>query len=106
MVTPSGKKEVVTYLRNQYQLSERRSCYLVGLSRTAYRYIFHRSSDEVLRARLKALAVQYPRYGYLFLHQLLKGECLVVNKKRLIACIKKRIYKSALSNARDYKDRV
>jgi len=38
--------------------------------------------DEALEARLKALADQYPRYGYLLLHQLLKNEGLVINLKR------------------------
>ena len=32
--------------------------------------------------RLKELASQYPRYGYLLLHNLLKAEGLVINKKR------------------------
>ena len=31
---------------------------------------------------MKALAAEYPRYGYLLLHGLLKGEGLVINKKR------------------------
>ena len=31
---------------------------------------------------MKALAVEYFRYGYQILHSLLKGEGLVVNKKR------------------------
>ena len=34
-----------------------------------------------LRERLKELAAQYSRYGYLMLHGLLKAEGLVVNKK-------------------------
>jgi len=38
--------------------------------------------DEALRARLKELASQYTRYGYLILHSLLKAEGLVLNKKR------------------------
>ncbi len=37
--------------------------------------------DEKARARLKALAAQYPTYGYLLLHGLLKVEGLVKNKK-------------------------
>ena len=39
-------------------------------------------NDEALKARLKALADRYPRYGYLLLHQLLKNEGLVINRKR------------------------
>ena len=36
----------------------------------------------MLRSRLKQLATDYPRYGYLMLHGLLKTEGLVINKKR------------------------
>ncbi len=35
----------------------------------------------MLRNRLKVLAAEYSRYGYLMLHGLLKGEGLVINKK-------------------------
>ena len=31
---------------------------------------------------MKALGTEYPRYGYLILHNMLKSEGLVVNKKR------------------------
>lgn len=36
----------------------------------------------MLRARLRELAEQYPRYGYLMLHAMLRAEGLVVNRKR------------------------
>ena len=39
-------------------------------------------NDGALIARLKGLGEQYPRYGYLMLHAMLKGEGLVVNRKR------------------------
>ena len=81
MVTPASKKSVVQHLINFFDLSERMACRLIGLSRTAYRYRPKKRSDESLRARLKVLAAHYPRYGYLLLHGLLKGEGLVKNKK-------------------------
>ena len=62
--------------------SERAACQLIGLSRTAYRYQLKERPDAPLRARLKALTAQYPRYSSLLLHNLLKGEGLVINKKR------------------------
>jgi putative transposase len=55
---------------------------LVGLSRTAYRYKTKPKDDQALRDRLRALAAQHSRYGYLLLHGLLKAEGLVINKKR------------------------
>lgn len=64
------------------QLSERHACRLINLSRSVARYAGRPDHDQALRDRLKALAQQYPRYGYLLLHGLLQAEGLVVNKKR------------------------
>lgn len=82
MVKPANKKHLVTHLMTTFKLSERLACELVGLSRTAYRYQPKKRQDEPLTARLKELAVEYLRYGYLMLHGLLKREGLVKNKKR------------------------
>ena len=81
MVKPASKKQVITHIKRRFNFSERKACQLVGLSRTGYRYMPRASNDEPTRIRLKALATQYPRYGYLMLHELLKREGLVVNKK-------------------------
>ena len=48
-----------------------------------YRYQPKLPTDDSVRARLKELAMQYPAYGYLLLHGLLKGEGLVINKKHI-----------------------
>lgn len=82
MVTPASKKLAVRHLIDAFRLSERLACRLLGLSRTTYRYHHVSKNDEGLAERLKELAVQYPRYGYLMLHELLKREKLVKNKKR------------------------
>ena len=53
------------------------------ISRKAVNYVPTRPiQDAALVKRLKALAEQYPRYGYLMLHGLLRQEGLVVNRKR------------------------
>jgi Transposase and inactivated derivatives len=82
VVKPASKKPIVARLVEYFHLSERAACNLVGLSRTAYRYKSKLKGDQALRERLKTLAVQHSRYGYLLLHGLLKAEGLVVNKKR------------------------
>lgn len=81
-MTPAGRRRVAGYLCDAHGLSQRRACRLVGLSRTVARYQPQRASDAALRDRLKTLARQYPRYGYLMLHSLLAAEDLVVNRKR------------------------
>ena len=69
-------------LVEHFHLSERKACHLVGLSRTGYRYQAKPKQDQALRERMKTLAAEHSRYGYLLLHGLLKAEGLVVNKKR------------------------
>lgn len=83
MVKPVGRKRLVGYLRTQYGISERRACRVIPISRKAIRYRSQRhQADTALITRLKALGEQYPRYGYLILHSLLRSEGLVVNRKR------------------------
>ncbi len=69
-------------MKTVHRISERTACGLAGLSRNGYRYQPKSRQDDLLKQRLRELAAQYPRYGYLMLHGLLKGEGLVVNKKR------------------------
>ena len=82
VVTPATRKPVAQHLIDAFHLSERVACKLAGLSRTAFRYKPKTNSDSSLRQRLKSLATQYPRYGYLMLHGLLRGEGWVKNRKR------------------------
>lgn len=80
---PTGRKRLVDYLQNRYQVSQRRACRLVPISRKAMRYrTLPRPGETRLKQRLQALGEQYPRYGYLLLHELLKAEGLVQNRKR------------------------
>ena len=65
-----------------HRVSQRRSCRLVGLSRSVAWYWLKGCDDADLRDRLKVLAERYPRYGYLTLHEMLKREGRVINRKR------------------------
>jgi putative transposase len=83
VVKSAGRKRLVGYLRKQYSICERRACRLLPISRKAVRYqSIRRRRDAALIQRMKALAEQYPRYGYLMLHELLRREGLVSNRKR------------------------
>lgn len=82
MVKPSARQVVARVLIDTYDISERSACDLVGVSRSGFRYQPVSRPDEALRERLKVLAAEYPRYGYLMLHGLRKAEGLVVNRKR------------------------
>lgn len=82
MVTPAARKKAAGHVVRRLGLSERRVYRVVGLSRSVFRYQSCRMADDALRGRLKALAEQYPKYGYPTLHDLLKGEGLVQNRKQ------------------------
>lgn len=80
---PAGRKRLVGYLQDQYAISQRHACRVVPISRKAMRHESVRTErDQPLIRRLKELGEQYPRYGYLMLHGLLKAEGLVKNLKR------------------------
>lgn len=77
-----AKRHAVGFLMNEMGLSERRSCRLVALSRSVQQYRPLPRDDAALIERMKALASENRRYGYLRLHALLKREGLVNNAKR------------------------
>jgi putative transposase len=72
------------HFMQQYQLSQRRACKLVGLQRCIFRYRAQRQDDTVVRERLKQLAREHARWGYRFLTTLLRREGYKINHKRVL----------------------
>jgi putative transposase len=56
VVTPGARREAALYLRQAYEMRERRACRVIGTDRTSVRYQGVRPADDALRERLKALA--------------------------------------------------
>jgi putative transposase len=63
--------------------SERRACQLAGISRSVYRYQPIPKHEEPMRARLRELARERPRFGSPRLTVLLRREFGLVNHKRV-----------------------
>lgn len=83
MVKPASRKRLAGYLQDSYGISQRRACRILPISRKAVRYTPQRPiRDADLVSRMKLLGELYPRYGYLMLHELLRREGLVMNRKR------------------------
>lgn len=72
----------MTFAAESFGLSLRRSCQLVNLWLSSYRYKPRLANDEALRTRMRELAEQRRRFGCPRLHVMLKREGLVVNRKR------------------------
>lgn len=73
MVTPSKRREVVSYFKSRGH-SERRACTLAGLQRSTCRYKHRRVDDPKLVAKLRELASERPRFGYRRLHVLVRRD--------------------------------
>lgn len=79
----------MSWLREQYVISERRVCGLMVVAVSSYRYQTRRC-DEPLRTRLVELAREKPRFGYRRLQVLLERGGERVNHKKLY-----RVYREA-----------
>lgn len=97
MVTPAVEREAVACLTQDYEVSQRRACQVVGCCRMTIRYASVRPDDAMLRDRMKAIAHERRRFGYRRIHVLLKREGVAVNHKRLFRlyreeklCVRKR----------------
>jgi len=77
-----AKRKAVGFLMTEKGLPERRACRIVGLARSVQQYQPVAKNDETVVARMKALASENRRYGYLRLHAMLRREGLVLNPKR------------------------
>src|SRR5438105_11128699 len=64
VVTPAARREMTMYLRQTFEMSERRACRVIGTDRASVRYQGVRPDDVGLRERLKALAQERRRFGY------------------------------------------
>jgi len=64
MVGPRRARTLVSWVREAYSLSERRSCRAVRAARSAVRYERVRPRHQALRKRMKELAAVRVRAGY------------------------------------------
>src|SRR5260370_4409579 len=74
VVGPRAKREAVRVVREQAGLSERRACGLIGMHRGSWRYQRRERNEAALRARLRELAAERPRFGYRRLYIFLRRE--------------------------------
>jgi putative transposase len=74
---------LVRTVRQAYQISEKRACGLMLITRWINRYKSRRDSQDELRMRLRELAGSRTRYGYRRLTVMLRREGWLVNTKRV-----------------------
>lgn len=82
-MTARERRRVVERVRTAAGVSERRAIRFTGFPASTMRYKSLRDPQEELRARIKALALEWPRWGYRYIHDLLRREGWAVNRKRV-----------------------
>jgi putative transposase len=84
VVTPAAKRAAVAHARAAFDVSERRACGIIGVSRRVNSYALQRPDDGALRVRLRDLASERRRFGYRRLGYLLAREGITPNHKKLL----------------------
>ena len=82
-MTARQRRSAAGFVRDELGISQRRSCRLIGISESSFRYRSNSTNNVELRSRLRTLAEQRTRWGYRRLHVLLRREGVRVNHKRL-----------------------
>ena len=83
-MSPVRRRRAVAMLRDRFGVSERWACRVVGQHRSTQRREPVRAADDVaLRARLREISEQRPRWGYRRAHAGLRELGWEVNRKRV-----------------------
>jgi len=83
VVGPKVKRAWVDILVKDHNISQRRAFKLVDLHRSVGRYITKKLQDKELCEKIKAIAMERPRFGYRRIHVILRKEGLRINHKKL-----------------------
>jgi hypothetical protein len=87
-VSPSRRRQAVLMLQDRLGVSERRACQIAGQHRsTQRREPCVAGDDAALRAALRELSRERPRWGYRRAHARLLEDGWVLNRKRSAAAV-------------------
>jgi putative transposase len=74
---------MVVELMTTHQLSQRRACGLIGITRRSCRHVAVEDRNRELRQRLRGLAEERRRWGCPMLYQIIRRQGFAVNHKRV-----------------------
>ena len=83
MVSLAERRRCVTYLRNEYAISERRACQAMQMNRSSYRYVGSKEAIDEIHRTVVRLSDQYRYWGYRKIYDLMKGKGIAVSRERV-----------------------
>ena len=82
-MTARERRRAVEKVQAAVGVSQRRAIRFTGFARSTIRYTTVREPQDALRARIREIASEKPRWGYRFIHNKLRREGWPVNRKRV-----------------------
>jgi len=82
MVSLPERRRAVTYLKSQYEVSERRACRVMSIHRSSYRHPGCSEIDAVAQEVI-CLSQQYPYWGYRKIYDLIDRDMYPVGRERV-----------------------
>ena len=82
-MTARERRRAVEKVQAAVEISQRRAVRFTGFPLSTIRYRTVREPQDELRARIRAIAAERPRWGYRFIHEKLRREGWPVNRKRV-----------------------
>jgi len=83
VVSLASKRNIATHLQATYQVSERRSCRILDLSRATKRFLPNTNHDKDLRGAIYSFSIKFPRFGYRKIFHKLKEDGWLVGRERV-----------------------
>jgi putative transposase len=83
VVSLAERRRSVTYLKSEYEVSERRACQSMQMNRSSYHYVDSNAFEDERYPRVVSLLQQYPYWGYRKIYDLLRGEELTISRERV-----------------------
>ena len=80
---PARRRELAHWIREHFGASVQQACRLALLRRSTWYRRSHAQDQTLLRMRIRELALNRPRFGYLRIHVLLRREGWLINRKRV-----------------------
>lgn len=79
------RRRCVTYLRNEYELSERRACQVMQMHRSSYRYVGQQELVDAAYREVVRLSQRFPYFGYRKIYELMRDSWTISRERvRLI----------------------
>jgi transposase InsO family protein len=72
VVSLAERRRCVTYLRNEYTVSERRACQVMEIHRSSYRYTGQQELVDAAYREVVRLSQRYPYFGYRKIYDLMR----------------------------------